>query len=310
MSNFSRRLPPLSTLVVFEAAFRHHSFSRAADEIALSQASVSRQIRHLETSVGVSLFERRRHDVVPTAEGEILASVVRVALGELATTAERLRTIGAGDNALTIYSDISIASILIAPVLGEFQQRFPDTRLKVLSSYEPIESTTDDFDIGFQARPGAEDRFIVESIADDLIFPVCSPRFARQLPDPVTAVDIASQPLLHLVIDGDGWVDWRQFLAAFRVKEPKPIEGLVFSSYQVCLEMAERGHGIALGWARSVKSRIDEGKLVRIPGMEMPAPDSIFVYRPRHGRPRPVVEALIETLRDSIVPVDELLGRQ
>ena len=125
MTNLTRRLPPLSTLVVFESAFRLQNFSRAADEVALSQASVSRQINQLEDNLGVSLFIRRRHDVIPTSEGEKLASTVRLALRELAHTAEELRAIGAGKNKFVIFSDISIATSLISPMISTFQQQYP-----------------------------------------------------------------------------------------------------------------------------------------------------------------------------------------
>ncbi len=89
MAYLSRRLPPLGTLVVFKSAFRLRNFSRAADEVVLSQASVSRQISQLEENLSVKLFIRQRHDVIPTHEGETLASTVRVALRELAYTAEQ-----------------------------------------------------------------------------------------------------------------------------------------------------------------------------------------------------------------------------
>lgn len=308
MSLLSRRLPPLATLVVFDAAFRHGSFSRAADEVALSQSSVSRQIRQLESNLGVSLFERRRHDVVPTAEAELLARTVRFALAELATTAERLRSVGLGGDTFTVYSDIALASVLVTPVLGEFQRRFPDLKLKVLSSYEPIEQVLEEFDLGFQSTRKAEDRFIVEAIADDLVFPVCSPGFACRLPFPVSAVEIASQPLLHLEVPGSDWPNWRRLLAHHRLKQPKPIEGLQFSSYQTCLEMAEGGHGIALGWGRSVKSRLDAGRLVRISCMALRETDSIFVFRPRRSSANPAADAFMEILKASIVPVEELLA--
>ncbi|MGI9498892.1 MAG: LysR family transcriptional regulator, partial [Geminicoccaceae bacterium] len=104
MTGYVRRLPPLNALVVFEAAFRHRSFTRAADELALSQASVSRRVRELEQDLGVQLFERRRYDVEPTADGETLAMSVRQSLGELATAADRLRDRGAGIDTLTIFS--------------------------------------------------------------------------------------------------------------------------------------------------------------------------------------------------------------
>ncbi|MFK8048369.1 MAG: LysR substrate-binding domain-containing protein [Halioglobus sp.] len=305
MSILSRRLPPLGTLVVFEAAFRLGSFSRAADEVALSQASVSRQIRQLEENLGVSLFVRNRHDVTPTAQGSMLGSTVGLTLRELGFAADKLRSMSAEKNSFTIFSDISIASTLIAPVISAFQQQFPDLKLRVLSSYEPIQNVSDEFDIGFQAGRFAEDQFSIEPIADDAVFPVCSPGFAARLPLSPTAVDVAKQPLLHLEDIGNDWPDWRKFLALFRMKERQPIDGLVFNSYQVCLDVAERGEGIALGWARSVKAKIDDGKLVRIPGMTMPIAESIFVYRRKLAGPNPMVDEFIKTLRTHIVPVRE-----
>jgi len=91
MTDLTRQLPPLGTLVVFEAAVRHRSFSRAADECALSQASVSRQMRQLEENLGVRLFDRQRYDVMPTSDGKTLYDSVRRSLSDLASTAKALR---------------------------------------------------------------------------------------------------------------------------------------------------------------------------------------------------------------------------
>lgn len=304
MSDFRHRLPPLASLVVFEAAFRLGSFTRAADELALSQASISRRVRELEVDLGVPLFERRRYDVVATADGETLAATVRVALSELAGTAERLRARGDGTESLTIFSDMSLGNALVAPCVGEFQRRHPQLRLRILSSYEPIESLREDFDIGLQYGRWAEDRFSVEPIADDVIFPVCSPDFASRLPSPATPVDIAGQPLLHLADVGRPWPDWRSFLAFFRLKEPKPIEGLVFNSYQICLDVAEQGEGIALGWGRAVKDRLAGGRLVRVAGLTMPLVGIVNVYRRKNAERNARAEQFVALLRAKITPVD------
>ena len=303
MTRAFRRLPPLNALVAFEAAFRHRSFTRAANELALSQASVSRRIRELELDLGLRLFERRRYDVLPTADGDELAATVRLSLGELATMADRLRNRGSGLDSLTIFSDLSLANALVAPVVGAFQRLHPELRLRVLASYEPIESVREDFDIGLHYGRWGEKKFTIEPIADDAIFPVCAPQLAARLPSPVSPVELAKQPLLHMADLGRKWPDWRSFLAFFRVKEPKPIEGLEFSSYQVCLDVAEKGDGIALGWARSVKARLDTGQLVRIPGMTMPLVDSINVHRPKRAKPNPIADRFLQLLRSKIEPV-------
>ena len=187
--------------------------------------------------------------------------------------------------------------------MGEFQRLHPDLQLRVLSSSEPIESMGEEFDIGLQYGRWAEDRFTIEAIADEVIFPVCSPQRAAELPNPTTPVDIAKQPLLHLSDPGRKWPDWRNFLALFRVKEPEPVEGLQFSSYHICLDVAEKGEGIALGWARSVAARLENGQLVRIPGMTMSLPDSVNVHRPERVRPNPVANEFLQLLRSRIEPV-------
>ncbi len=303
MPRSNRSLPPLGTLVAFEAAYRCHSFTRAADEIALSQASVSRQVRQLEDSIGQPLFERRRHDVVPTAAGDTLAAAVRLTLQELSSTTVRLRAEAAGGNRLTIFSDFSIAGFLITPMLDRFQQQHPEVQIHLISSYTPIDAIEEDFDIGFQASPMAEARFLVEPIADDEVLPVCSPARASSLPDKPEAMDLAGQPLLHLEDIGRDWPDWKQFLARYRLKQPRPDEGLTFNSYQICLDAAERGHGIALGWRRSVQARLDDGKLVAIPGMSIPIAEAVYVYHHRSREPDTLVDRFLESVREGIEPI-------
>ena len=225
-------------------------------------------------------------------------------LNELASAAEKLRVHADGAESLTIFSDMSLGNALVAPCVGEFQRINPHLRLRILSSYEPIESVRDDFDIGLQYGRWAEDRFSIEPIADDVIFPVCSPALASDLPEPATPVDIARQPLLHLVDVGRKWPDWRSFLAFFRLKEPRPIEGLVFNSYQICLDVAEQGEGIALGWGRSVRDRLAAGRLVRIAGLSMPLADVVNVYRRKQANPNPTANQFVDLLRAKIAPVD------
>jgi len=216
MTNLARQLPPLGTLVVFDSAIRLRSFSKAADECALSQASVSRQIRQLEENLGTSLFDRQRHDVLPTAAGEQFGRSVRQVLLELASSASELRTLAAGQRSFRIFSDISIASSIVTPILAQIQQNHPGVNFHIVSTYEPIERTSLPFDIGFQVGAKENELFNVESIADDLVYPVCSPNLISKAVTEITPAELANYPLLHLDVDSNNeWPDWRQFLAAY-----------------------------------------------------------------------------------------------
>lgn len=297
MSYLRRKLPPLGSLVAFDAAARLGSFTRAADEIALSQASVSRRIRQLEDDLGVELFHRHRHDVTLTEAGSRLATTVQGTLRELASAAEALRLASSTPPHYTIYTDISLAGSLVNPLLPALQQAFPARQFRVMSSFVPIEQAADEFDLGLQVGRAAEERFRVESIADDRVFPVCSPGFLSDLPTRLSPADLPRHKLLHVDYGDRDWPGWRQFLAHHRIREPRPETGLVFGSYLVCLDMAARGAGIALGWGLSVKSMIDSGQLVRIPDMDLPFPDGICACRPQGPRPDPIADRIIELIR-------------
>lgn len=296
----STRLPPLATLVPFEAAYRLQNFTRAAEEIHFSQATVSRRIAELETDLGVTLFERQRYDVVPTPDAEVLAASVRLALGEISRTTNLLRH-RTDASSMTIFSDLSLATSLVAPVLGDFQRANPELKIRVLSSYEPIETTKDDFDIGLQYWRSGPNPYGVVPIADDAVYPVCSPGFADRLPAELSAAELSAAdlrelPLLHVAYDNKDWTDWSQFLASFDTDSPSRTDGMTFTSYQVCIDVAERGEGVALGWSRSVQPRIDAGLLVALTNLTMPQPNVINAYLPKNRPTPPHVRDFISLL--------------
>lgn len=300
MADFDRLLPPLATLVSFEAAFRHRNFTRAADELYMSQASVSRRIRELEADLGVNLFERHRYDVTPTPEAEILAASVRLSLNELSSTADQLRRQASETNSLTILASLSLTSAIVAPVVASLQRDQPDLNVRVLSLCEPIETTREEFDIALQYGPSESTAYTVEFVTEEAVYPVCSPSFAAQLPTLVTPVDLATLPLLHVEYDDPNWATWQSFLASVDADVPDPGKALVFTSYQVCLDVAERGEGVALGWDRSVRPRLDAGTLVRIPGITLPKAGMINAYLPNHAALHPQAPEFVRLLKNAV----------
>ena len=298
MSEWPHRLPPLGTLVPFEAAARHRNFTAAARELHYSQATVSRRIAELEAALGVSLFRRRRHDVEPTPEAAVLLAAVQAAFGDLGQAADDLRRQAAEPTSITVFTDIALAATVVAPTLGDFHRDHPSTRVRVVSSFEPIEATSDPFDVGLGYERGLPTSLVVEPIAGDRLFPVCSPELFETLPTTMTPDDLVDHPLLHVDYDEPAWGGWSEFISALGGHASVP-DGVVFTSYQVCLDVAEQGDGIALGWERTVQPRLDAGRLVRIEGLTEERPAAINAYR-HPGEQSPAVDALVASIRDRL----------
>lgn len=299
MTDLDRRLPPLATLVAFEAAHRLESFTRAATELHTSQATVSRRVRELERDLGIQLFERRRYDVAPTPAADALVASVRLSLGELASTAERLREDARGDRPLTILTSPSLAPTVLTPVLSRFQTIHPQLNLRVLSACEPIDATREHFDVALQYDHGPTERHRAAFIATEAAYPVCSPEYLDGLDGPVDAARLSELTLLHVDYGHDLWTTWSGFLE--RVGGTSPTgSAMTLTSYPLCLDVAEQGRGVALGWDRSVRPRLEAGTLVRLPGLELADAGRINAYLPHRRDPHPLGGEVVALLREVV----------
>jgi len=144
------------------------------------------------------------------------------------------------------------------------------------------------------------EKFAIEAIANDIVFPVCAPELFNRIPNSINLTELAAQPLLHFIDPNRDWPSWIDFFKAFGIENHQPMKGLTFSSYQVCLDVAESGEGIALAWGRSVKSRLEDGHLIRILDANLPLEEGIYAHRPKTGDLNPRVNQFLQLLRNSV----------
>lgn len=305
MDRLGKYLPPLATLKPFEAAARLESFTRAADELHLTQAAISRQIRRLEEELGVVLFERRNRRVVLTREGREFGRTVSQALESLAVGAQALRG-DDNDNRVVLFCQLCEAFYWLMPRLDDFNRRHPELEIKLATSTRPITEFDEPFDVALQTSGRPSGSHWLALTAEDEIFPVCSPDYPAGTTRPLSCLgDLPDHQLLHHRVEPSDWLEWGGWLRAIGRSDIVPGEGIVFDSYPLLLQAAITGHGIALGWRRTTQRLIQRGELIRPVPEALPQRDAIAVYT-RRGAPRRVAaKALLDWLEEQLLADEE-----
>jgi len=271
MESLRKRLPPTKALVIFEATARHLSFTRAAGELHLTQAAVSRQIRVLEQDLGVPLFTREHRAVRLTPEGQRLKRTVAMALGHIAETAETLRRMHREPH-INLHTTTAFGALWLMRRIGRFRAGFPEVQLRLVSSDDEIDlfGFSGNIDLSISYGEGDWPGLHATRLLEDEILPICSPGFRDGLPPEFSLTDLPAQPLLHLESFEPTWMSWSTWfrqMSAQPARPPPP--GTTFNNYLVILQAAQEGQGIALGWRQLVQPFLESGQLVR------PVPDSL-----------------------------------
>jgi len=271
----TRRLPPLNALVVFEAAARLLSFTRASEELHVTQAAVSHQIKSLEDFLGIALFHRlgRGQGLVLTDAGREYFPAVTSALEAVRVSTDLVRGIKP-KGILNIATLDSFASRWLLPRLGGFIRAHADADVRITES-APEEEALRHGLVEVELRYGTGNwpdlpcaRFMTESI-----FPVCSPKLLqgpRPLREPA---DLRRHTLLHDVMT-TGWRDW---LAAAGVVDIDPERGPGFNHSNLVIQAAEMGEGVALGRGALVLDALENGTLVQPFALALPSPFAYYV---------------------------------
>lgn len=271
MESLRKRLPPVNSLVVFEAGARLLSFTRAADELHLTQAAVSRQIRLLEQNLGMLLFNRENRALTLTPEGQRLKRTVAMALGHIAETAVALRQLHDVPH-VNLHTTTAFGALWLMRRIGRFRAAYPDLQLRLVSSDDDLDPLTGNIDLSISYGESASDWSGVNAtrLLDDELFPVCSPQFRRGLPADFSLQGLAGQSLLHLEVPTPSWMSWPAWFRGMGVDAAlQDTPATSFNNYLVILQAAQEGQGVALGWQRLVQPFLDSGQLTR------PLPDSL-----------------------------------
>lgn len=279
-----RRLPPLDLLVSFEAAARKLSFSKAGEEVFVTQSAISRQVKKLEESLGFVLFERLHRELKLTEQGQILYEAVRDSLENLSRTVETLkqeRSLGR----VKVSTNNPFAALWLVPRLADFRGDHPEIELDIDSNNRLVDLKQEIFNVAIRYTSleavKAEDHLY---LSGEEIFPVCSPAFLKKMGGGAGGVDsLHGQTLLHLNDPKGAW-PWLQWTSWFESVGFAPMvgKGHRFSHVDQMIQAATMGQGIALGSSPLVDALLEQGMLVAPFEHRMTSPRSfIACFGPR-----------------------------
>jgi LysR family glycine cleavage system transcriptional activator len=256
-------LPALDLLVGFECAARHLSFTKAGEELFLTQSAVSRQIKELEDQLGVPLFERRHRALALTVAGQQFYASAAQVLATMRSATERLRTQAGRKRPLSVTTTNSFAALWLIPRLAGFTRDHPGVDVRIMAETRVQDLERDGLDIAIRHGPASLAGPNAVRLMGERVFPVCSPRLLKKIP--LEKPSDLSRHVLLQYDDPDGrhpWLHWKTWLEVERIADLKPAGSLTFSGYEQIIPAAVAGHGVALGRSPLVKDLVASGELV------------------------------------------------
>lgn len=279
---------PLNSLRAFEAAARHLSLTRAAEELHLTHGAISHQVRALEDLLGTALFIRRGRGVALTEPGAALAGTLSTAFAQIHQTMSAVRRQAAGN--LTVSVLTSFAARWLVPRLERFHEAHPDVVLNLQTSRDLVDLRRDQVDLAVRVGKGNYPGLDVEFLMSEDLFMVASPRLAGGLPR--TVADLSRYTLLR-----DSYDDWEMWCRAAGVDIRTLKFGTSIQDSAVLLDVISAGGGIALARSTLAEHDLATGRLVRLFDVQVPAVFSYWVVSLPQRRDEPAIAKFRDWLK-------------
>ena len=266
------QMPSLRALRCFVTAARYESFTQAAETLCVTQAAISRQIKELEDSLDIVLFERSGRHIALTEAGRILYNASYLSIMNIAESVEALRR--HDRSVLIVCVSHAFSALWLAPRLAQFRKQFPDARLHIVVTdhYKEFDGLIDP-DVIITKNPPREAEYTVERLFHDIVYPVCSKQFFEEnyRGRSLSPLDLLKHRTLSLSPLGrthlGEHVDWRVWRNWFQHCDGSvqfiDCENLESNDYRLLVSQAEAGEGTLLGWHHLVYRHVEEGLLVR-----------------------------------------------
>jgi LysR family glycine cleavage system transcriptional activator len=261
----ARFVPGTRALRTLEAAARHLNFTRAADELGLTPAAVSHQIKEFEEQLDMALFTRTSRTVRLTEAGAVLFEASTEAIDLLNRAVSRARKLARGQSLLKVTADAHFAAKWLMRRIDAFRAVRPDIELRFDISFEVRDFDRDDVDVGIRFGAGKYPGLVADRLFDNVLIPVCSPSLLRNGPPLKTPRDLFNHRLVHVEWSRQGvtWPNWRMWMAAAGIDDFDDSRTLVFGTSSDAVQAAIDGSAVALADFAMVAHDLSEGRLVQ-----------------------------------------------
>jgi LysR family glycine cleavage system transcriptional activator len=301
-------MPPLSALRAFEAAARHLSLTKAAQELNVTPGALSHQIRGLEDLLGLKLFERRVRSIALNASGKQLYPGLQTGFAQIREAIEGLGSASHGD-VLVISTSPGMTSKWLAPRLYRFGASYPGIDVRISSSLNNANFATDGIDLAIRnmdVSPVPDRLLDIERLVDIDFVPVCSPRLIEEYGPIKDAQALARLPLIHdeTLKSRVTVADWSDWFKAAGVPNIDLRRGLRFNSSDHALDAAGEGAGVLLAHDFLAYDDLRTGRLVIPVKLALPSGRAFHLVRSRARKPTPAMEAFRRWIREEIAALD------
>lgn len=291
----TRKLPPLNSLRAFEAAARHLSFTKASEELFVTQAAVSHQIKHLEEYLGIKLFQRDNRQLRLTSEGSNYWPQINSIFEKLQTATEALYTDGASGH-LNVSAPPTFAIEWLIPRIADFKEKHPDVDINISAQVveDEIDFFGEDIDVAIYFSTGPYKKGVfIRRLLNEYLVPVCSPQLINGEYPIRKPEDLRHHKLLH----EDSHRDWLRWLEMVKFKELDLSKGTIYNRTLLVLQAAIYSQGVAIVQSILGQSELDSGRLIRPFDWPLPTNRAYDFACPEGNQDKPKIRAFMDWLK-------------
>ena len=280
-----KTIPPLKCLLAVEATARLRSFTRAGEELNISQSAVSHAVTLAEEFLDTRLFDRSARPIAVTSEGADYVASLSLCLAQISADSQAIRQ-RRQENVLTISCNLAYGNYWLLPRLKAFHEAFPDIQVNMVTTFQGLASFDSGIDVAIRFGRGSWPDCQAHLLFREQILPVAAPAYMNNAPKAFSPPDLLRHALLHARATERSWYDWQQWFQHFGVVSGNNLPGPTFDNHMSMMQAALSGRGVALGWIGTAVDFLSEGQLEPLLRTPVVLDDGLFAVVRNRRNPR------------------------